>query len=294
MKHLIATAALALLTASCAEQTSQQDTKDASPTEAISYNEATYELMLATDVTWGALNPARGENGPRATNLWGDRTKEGPSGMLVKFKEGFASPPHIHDATYRAIVLDGEIHNADKDARELWMPDGSFWTQPSGETHITAARAATNMAFVEIDNGPYVVKSVEEAFETTERPINVHDTNVVWLDGKDINWLNKTGTLEGASLAALWQSQTNKKHKGFYLRLAPGFTGNITTGEGDFKAVIVSGDASYKAATATTPVTTMLGSYFGATGVSQHQITAGAKGVILYINTTAEFAVGNE
>ena len=36
---------------------------------------------------WGEFNNMIG------IGAWGDRTKDGPSGILVKFKEGFSSPP---------------------------------------------------------------------------------------------------------------------------------------------------------------------------------------------------------
>ncbi|WP_346992732.1 DUF4437 domain-containing protein [Alteromonas gracilis] len=49
--------------------------------------------------------------------------------MLVRFKEGFSSPPHIHNITYRGIVIDGEMHNSDPDAKAMWMPVNSYWTQ---------------------------------------------------------------------------------------------------------------------------------------------------------------------
>jgi hypothetical protein len=45
----------------------------------------TNKVVLKSEVEWGALNPARGAKGPRAANLWGDRTTEGPTGFLVKF-----------------------------------------------------------------------------------------------------------------------------------------------------------------------------------------------------------------
>ena len=42
--------------------------------------QATKELVVIPvgEVDWGALNPARGDASPRAGNLWGDRTKNGP------------------------------------------------------------------------------------------------------------------------------------------------------------------------------------------------------------------------
>ncbi|MEO1279451.1 MAG: DUF4437 domain-containing protein, partial [Planctomycetota bacterium] len=65
------------------------------------------EVVLASEANWGALNPARGDAGPRAADLWGDRTLAGATGFLVKFAEGFSSPPHIHNVTYRGLVIEG-------------------------------------------------------------------------------------------------------------------------------------------------------------------------------------------
>lgn len=55
------------------------------------------------------------------------------SGSLVTFVDGFQSPPHIHNITYRAVVIRGRIHNDDPEAARLWMEPGSYWTQPAGE-----------------------------------------------------------------------------------------------------------------------------------------------------------------
>ena len=59
---------------------------------------------------------------------------------------------------------------------------GSFWTQPKGEVHITAAKGTTNVAYIEIEEGPYLVLPTEEAFDSGERPINVDASNIVWID----------------------------------------------------------------------------------------------------------------
>lgn len=91
----------------------------------------TSRVVSESDVKWGPLNPARGDKGPKAGNLWGDRTGSGPSGFLVRFADGFASPPHIHNVSYRGVVIDGLVHNDDPNADDMWMPAGSFWTPPS-------------------------------------------------------------------------------------------------------------------------------------------------------------------
>lgn len=87
------------------------------------------EVLLQSDVQWTPLNPARGDQSPQAGTLWGDRTNSGASGFLVQFVDGFSSPPHIHNVTYRGVVISGLIHNDDPKAEKMWMPEGSFWTQ---------------------------------------------------------------------------------------------------------------------------------------------------------------------
>jgi hypothetical protein len=124
-------------------------------------------VVPAADVEWGALNPARGDASPRAATLWGDRTGSGATGFLVRFVDGFESPPHIHNVTYRGVVIRGLVHNDDASAEPMWMPAGSYWTQPRGGPHITAARGET-VAYIEIDEGPYLVRPVDQAFEDEE------------------------------------------------------------------------------------------------------------------------------
>ena len=100
------------------------------------------EVRLASEIPWQKLNPARGDASPQAGTIWGDQTKDGESGFLVKFVDGFSSPPHIHNITYRGIVLAGGLHNDDPKAEPMWMKVGSYWTQPAGEVHITSSRGA--------------------------------------------------------------------------------------------------------------------------------------------------------
>ena len=83
-------------------------------------------VKAANDLDWGYLNPLRGDKSPGATDLWGDRTQNMATGMLVKFNLGFSSPPHIHNITYRGLVIDGLVHDDDPTAEAMWLPAGSF------------------------------------------------------------------------------------------------------------------------------------------------------------------------
>jgi hypothetical protein len=58
------------------------------------------------------------------------------------------------------------VHNDDPDAANMWMGPGSFWSQPAGEPHITSAAAEGGATiFLEILEGPYLVRPTKEAFD---------------------------------------------------------------------------------------------------------------------------------
>lgn len=138
------------------------------------------QILPATALKWEQLNPARGDQSPQAATLWGDRQAAVPTAFLAKFTDGFASPPHVHNVSYRAIVIAGQIHNAPPTAAKNWMPPGSHWTQPAGQPHITAAQGPQNLALVEIDAGPYQVLPLAQKFNNGELPQNTPATATAW------------------------------------------------------------------------------------------------------------------
>ncbi len=204
------------------------------------YAGGSQEVVLTSEVKWEQLNPARGDKSPQAGTLWGDRKGSVPTGFLAKFVDGFSSPPHIHNATYRAVVISGRIHNDDPDAADMWMPAGSFWTQPKGEVHITAAKGSTNVALVEIDKGPYLVLPTEEAFDSGERPVNVDASNIVWVDPPGM-----PASANGPKVAYLWGNLQDGQSNGTFVKLPAGFTGKIHSHGSTFRAVVIKGQPQY-------------------------------------------------
>ncbi len=243
-------------------------------------------VLPVSDVEWEKLNPARGDQSPQAGTLWGDRKGEVPTGFLAKFVDGFSSPPHIHNVTYRAVVINGLIHNDDPKAETMWMKPGSFWTQPAGEAHITSARGEACLALVEIDQGPYLVRSVEDAFEDGSRPVNIDASNVVWLNYERTNWVSKAS---GASISYLHESKTDSQLKSVFVKLPAKFSGTIETSGRTMHAVVIEGDVHY-----ISPDSTRLeaGSYFGSTDHVKHRVKVGeTSDVILYIRTNGSIRV---
>ena len=245
---------------------------------------ASQEVVLTSEVEWEQLNPARGDKSPQAATLWGDRKGTVPTGFLAKFVDGFSSPPHIHNATYRAVVISGSIHNDDPEAVAMWMPAGSFWTQPKGEVHITAAKGATNVALVEIDRGPYLVLPTEEAFDSGERPINVDASNIVWVDPPGM-----PASANGPKVAYLWGNLQDGQSNGTFVRLPAGFTGKIHSYGSTFRAVVVKGQPQYLGDDVKTLEP---GSYFGSKGETVHRLSSKQGGEsTIYVRTDGMYEV---
>ena len=243
-----------------------------------------------SDTIWQPLIPARGDKSPQAGMLWGDIKETGASGFLVKFKDGFSSPPHIHNVTYRGVVISGQIHNDDPEAAKLWMPKGSFWTQPAGESHITAAQGEQNIAYIEIDSGPYLVKPKDNAFDNGERPVNIVPSNLIWLNASNIHWAGKAG--EKVEIAFLWGSPEKDEPHGTLLKFPVDFTGSIATNASEFRAVVIQGALNHSNEnSATLPA----GSYFSSHTPTEHSIaTASDESTILYIRSNDTYEINTK
>ncbi|WP_054851000.1 DUF4437 domain-containing protein [Olleya sp. ITB9] len=245
------------------------------------------EVVTADTVEWGWLNPLRGDKSPAAGKLWGDRTKNEPAGFLVKFNKGFSSPAHIHNITYRGVVIKGLLHNDDEQAEKQWLPAGSYWQQPAGEAHITAADGEENIAFLDIQEGPYLVQPTDEAFDNGERPINVDKTNLVWLNAKDIEWVSEKSNVE---TAFLWGSHEKNQLRATLLKLPAGFKGKIKNLSPNFRAVVISGGISHQFSKKEDKKELTSGSYFGVEEDSKSIITTDQEALI-YIRSNGDFKV---
>ncbi|MEM9338826.1 MAG: DUF4437 domain-containing protein [Bacteroidota bacterium] len=256
----------------------------------------TNKVMLSSEIEWEQLNPARGDQSPQAGTIWGSRKATIPrakrgmaTGFLAKFVDGFSSPPHIHNVTYRAVVIKGSIHNDDAEAENMWMTPGSFWTQPAGEAHITSAKGAENMALVEIDYGPYLVKPTSEAFDDGERPINIDASNVVWLNNQQTNWID---TKSNAELSFLFDSRQEDERKSLFVKLPPGYSGAIETTGNVLHAVVIKGVLHYTMPQSKEIKALDPGSYFGATDKAVHTLTNASDGqTIVYLRTNGAINV---
>jgi len=250
-------------------------------------------VTTADQVSYQPLNPARGDASPQAGVMWGDITKDVPSGMLLKFAEGFSSPPHIHNITYRAVVIDGEIHNDDPDAANMWMGQGTFWTQPAGEVHITSARPGVGgTGFLEILEGPYLVQPGDKAFDNGEQPLNLVSSNMVWMSADEMNWIKAGNSAQGPEATLLWGDLSDGELSCSMLKLPQGYKASLSAQGGDLKVVVIQGDVLHSVASVTKQNKLSSGGYFASAEGVSHLLKCDAKGeCMIYVRAQGSFLV---
>ena len=279
---------MSMITACSNSDIKSDNAETSDDTQTLPMANSSNKVVLASEVNFTPLNPARGDQSPQAGTLWGDRSADVATGFLVKFKKGFSSPPHIHNVTYRGVVIKGLIHNDDENAAKMWMPPASYWTQPAGEAHITAAKAEENMAFIEIQSGPYLVRPTEQALDNGERPINIDKSNLVWID-----FPQQSGTDSAAKIAYLWGNPQGNEPYATMMKIPAGFSGHIHSLGSTFRAVVIEGQPNYHTTGKEKPKVLEPGSYFSSDGKSGHKLTAQTES-ILYLRTDGKFEVVRE
>ncbi|MDE0101052.1 MAG: DUF4437 domain-containing protein [Bryobacterales bacterium] len=228
--------------------------------------EATSRVVLVSEAEWQQLNPKRGDKSPRAATLWGDRDGPGPSGFLLKPVDGFSSPPHVHTAPYHGVVISGTIHNAEPSASDLFLPPGSFWTQPEGGVHITACKGDC-LAYIEFEGG-YDVLPVEHATGDPVTAVTMQPTSIPWGDPS-----GTTASANGPKVAELWGAPQGDQPGGSLVRLPAGKTGTIRSDSGAFHAVAIDGRAKHREVGKNHVTPLDPGTYFMAQAGSEHRVS---------------------
>ncbi|WP_034388056.1 DUF4437 domain-containing protein [Hellea balneolensis] len=267
-----------VLSAACQAQNEAE-----TPLNSQNISETSVTITTPSELKFQPLNPARGDAAPQAGVLWGDIMKDVPSGVILRFADGFSSPPHIHNITYRAVVIEGHIHNDDPEAAKMWMGPGSYWTQPAGEPHITAAKPGNaGVAFLEIFSGPYLVQPSSEAFDDGELPINLVPSNMVWLSPEDTNWITaKQGT--AAELTFLWGQPIAGEASGSLVKLGKGVDATLTTDGEHMDAVLIQGTLKYPSVKAAETRTLEAGSHIQSKGIVSHELSCEVAKCLIYI-----------
>ena len=102
------------------------------------------------DVVWPA-DAIKWEAGPlkgtQVAKLWGDWTKSGPYGVLVKFNAGLMNPLHKHTQTLKIVVLSGTFVHHPEGGVETKLGPGSYLLQVAGKNHVSGCTAGADCEF---------------------------------------------------------------------------------------------------------------------------------------------------
>ncbi len=238
-------------------------------------------VVSLPDVKWEPLNPARGDKSPQAGTLWGDRNAAVATGFLLKPADGFRSPPHIHNVSYRGVVISGLLHNDDPGAADMWMPTVSYWTQPKGEVHITAAEGGDTLAYIEIESGPYLVHPADQAFDSGERPVNIDATNIVWIEQP-----GEAAAGERIKLAFLWGTPAGDSLNGRLVMIPADNVLSLSEHSATIRAVIIRGNTRLPGTGQAGSQQLGPGGYFSSAGETALQVSCEADSdCILYVRT---------
>ena len=108
--------------------------------------------------------PWKGENGERSANLFGDPSKPGIYGVLIKWEPGHNSRPHFHSTDRYIYVVSGSwwvSSSTHYDPAKMYpIPAGTFVTDIKNTIHWDGAKAET---------GPCILLLVGEGPMTSTR-----------------------------------------------------------------------------------------------------------------------------
>lgn len=153
--------------------------------------------------------------------------------------------------------------------------------------HITGAKGSTNVAYIEIKKGPYLVLPTEKAFDSGERPVNVDASNTTW----GVEQPGMTASANGPKVAFLWGNPQGGQLNGTLVKLPAGFTGKINSLGSTFRAVVIKGQPQYQV-NETEVKTLGPGSYFSSKGESVHRVLSKTgEESIIFMRTDSRYEV---
>ena len=158
MRHLLSVALLGLLAIPASAETQQQLLTQGPTTKMPLPDPSHVPLVFGKDIKWSG-----GEASQSAT-LFGDPSKPGIYGVLIRWMPGHNSTPHSHSTPRYAYVVSGTwwvSSSTHYDPKQMYpVPAGTYVTEVPNTIHWDGAKAET---------GPVILMLVGEGPMTSER-----------------------------------------------------------------------------------------------------------------------------
>ena len=105
---------------------------------------AKHDVVMPSDALKWEDGPIKGT---RVAKLWGDWTKGGPYGVLIKFNAGLMHDLHSHTQTLKIVVLSGTYVHRPEGGTEAKLGPGSYLLQAGGINHASGCAAGADCEF---------------------------------------------------------------------------------------------------------------------------------------------------
>lgn len=118
------------------------------------------------DVVWPAEaikwadGPAKGV---KVAALWGDMSKGGSYGALMKFDAGLMHPLHWHTQSLKIVVVSGTFVHQPEGGTETKLGPGSYLLQVGGEKHVSGCAAGAECEFFMASGDKFDMTTAEAA-----------------------------------------------------------------------------------------------------------------------------------
>lgn len=100
-------------------------------------------IMPAASIQW-----EDGPEGTKVAKLWGDMTKGGPFGVLVKFNPGVTHALHKHTHDLKIVVLAGSYWHTPEGGTQALLGPGSYLLAVGGQNHTSGCTAEAACEFL--------------------------------------------------------------------------------------------------------------------------------------------------
>ena len=128
----------------------------------------------------------------------------------------------------------------------------------------------------------------DEQFDNGERPLNLHNSNIVWLEESHAHHIDA----DDVEIAFLWGSVSESEPGGSLVKLPAGFKGEMLTEASEFRAIVIEGEIRYKSSDVEEEQTLRAGSYFVSSRDFTHEVSVQSdSGATLYIRSNDRFQI---
>ena len=167
MRHLAAVALLGLLAIPASAETQQQLLSQGPTSQMPLPDPGHIPLVFGKDIKW------KGGDGSQSASLFGDPSKPGIYGVLIRWMLGHNSTPHFHTTPRYAYVVSGTwwvSSSTHYDPSKMYpAPAGTYVTDIPNTIHWDGAKAETGPAILMlVGEGP--VKTVRYVPKDPSKP----------------------------------------------------------------------------------------------------------------------------